>query len=213
LKASSFAPWTGDCPHDAPNSRQGRCPKGAFRRDQSPSPKNFSGSMTIIPMECPKRGCRLPLPPSRSHTAPAGKHTLYLYHFEPYLCGAAPPPGTKKRKESRISSGDGAPPLYQPDSGIFLTLDRKPPGLRTADPPDRRESGTSAPPEPVFRQPASPWLGPITNPHYGDVLCAVRATHPGVGITGGRAGATARVMMDDLGHRTLKKQSENIINL
>jgi len=72
--------------------------------------------------------CWTTVDPSR---APAGKHTLYIYHFEPYHLRGRGKVGCDQAGSGRWLSADGSRPLYQYGEGEHSgTLDLYTLGLR-----------------------------------------------------------------------------------
>ena len=205
LKASSFAPLVQAIAlNDAPQFKAGGDVQKAPFVEISPFTEELlrlydDYSYGVPNAGMPIMGIATIADPTR---APAGKHTLYLYHFEPYRLrdGGAAAWDKEKERIADLVVETARRHCTNLDSGNIL-------GRWIASPLDYERMNPALIEGDIghigsflnqsFGNRPLPGWGQYKTPITGLYMCGA-STHPGVGITGGGR-ATARVMMDDLG--------------
>ena len=205
LKASSFAPLVQAIAlNEAPNFKAGGDVNKAAFVEISPFPEELQRlyddySYGVPNAGMPIMGIATIADPSR---APAGKHTLYLYHFEPYNLrdgGAAAWDKIKQEVADRVLETASNHCTNLDSSNIIgrwiaspLDYERINPALKEGDIGHIGSFLNQS----YGNRPLPGW-GQYKTPIQGLYMCGV-STHPGVGIAGGGR-ATVRVIMEDLG--------------
>jgi phytoene dehydrogenase-like protein len=205
LKASSFAPLVQAIAlNEAPKFKAGGDVQKAPFVEISPFTEELlrlydDYSYGVPNAGMPIMGISTIVDPTR---APAGKHTLYLYHFEPYHLrdGGAAAWDKVKEKIADMVLETARQHCTNLDSGNIL-------GRWIASPLDYERMNPALIEGDIghigsflnqsFGNRPLPGWGQYKTPIQGLYMCGA-STHPGVGITGGGR-ATARVIMDDLG--------------
>jgi phytoene dehydrogenase-like protein len=205
LKASSFAPLVQAIAlNEAPNFKAGGDVNLAPFVEISPFTEELlrlydDYSYGVPNAGMPIMGIQTRCDPTR---APAGKHTLYLYHFEPYHLrdgGAAAWDSIKMEMADRVLETARRHCTNLDDKNIL--------GKWTASPLDYERINPALIEGDIghigsflnqsFGNRPLPGWGQYKTPIQGLYMCGASA-HPGVGITGGGR-ATVRVIMEDLG--------------
>ena len=205
LKASSFAPLVQAIAlNEAPKFKAGGDVNKAPFVEISPYPEELlrlydDYSYGVPNAGMPIMGISTIVDPTR---APAGKHTLYLYHFEPYHLrdgGAAAGDKVKQQVADQVLETARKHCTNLDDRNILgrwiaspLDYERMNPALIEGD---IGHIGSFLP-QSFGNRPLPGW-GQYKTPIQGLYMCGA-STHPGVGITGGGR-ATVRVIMEDLG--------------
>jgi phytoene dehydrogenase-like protein len=205
LKPSSFSPLVQAIAlNEAPKFKAGGDVQKAPFVEISPFPEEllrlYDDYSYGVPNDgMPIMGISTIVDPTR---APEGKHTLYLYHFEPYRLrdgGAAAWDRVKEEIADRVLETARRHCTNLDSSNILgrwiaspLDYERMNPALIEGD---IGHIGSFL--NQSFGNRPLPGWGQYRTPVNALYICGASA-HPGVGITGGGR-ATARVMMEDLG--------------
>ncbi|MBN2398399.1 MAG: NAD(P)/FAD-dependent oxidoreductase, partial [Deltaproteobacteria bacterium] len=205
LKSSSFAPLVQAIAlNEAPNFKAGGDVNKAPFVEICPYPEELlrmydDYSYGVPNAGMPIMGITTIVDPTR---APAGKHTLYLYHYEPYRLrdgGAAAWDEVKNEIADQVLETARKHCTNLDDRNILgrwiaspLDYERMNPSLVEGD---IGHIGSFL--NQSFGNRPLPGWGQYKTPIQGLYMCGV-STHPGVGINGGGR-ATARVIMEDLG--------------
>ncbi|OPL14268.1 MAG: hypothetical protein AVO39_09345 [delta proteobacterium MLS_D] len=205
LKASSFAPLVQAIAlNEAPRFKAGGDVNGTPFVEISPFPEELlrlydDYSYGVPNAGMPIMGIATVVDPTR---APAGKHTLYLYHFEPYNLrdgGAAAWDDVKEKVADdvletarRHCTNLGSDNILGRWIASPLDYERMNPSLIEGD---IGHIGSFL--NQSFGNRPVPGFGQYKTPIDGLYMCGA-STHPGVGITGGGR-AAAQSIMEELG--------------